>query len=120
MGSNLAIEHIGEPWFVDEKGLDARLQRWGMVLMLGFFTVCVGTQTSTAIDSLIRIKLVWSLICKNWAAALGSLHLALSLYLFYFGLWTTNTTMSASSADPERLNCSLKDVTPPGKVGNPD
>lgn len=34
MGSNLAIEHTGEPWFVHGKGLDARLQRWGMVLML--------------------------------------------------------------------------------------
>lgn len=51
MGSNLAVEHTGES-FVDGKGLDAGLQRWGMVLMLGFFTVCVGTQTSTAIRQL--------------------------------------------------------------------
>lgn len=50
MGSNLAVEHAGES-FVDGKSLDARLQRWGMILMLGFFAVCVGTQTSTAIDS---------------------------------------------------------------------
>lgn len=55
MGSNLALEHTGEPWFVDGKGLDARLQRWGVVLMLGFFTVCVGTQASAAIDSIMWI-----------------------------------------------------------------
>lgn len=29
MGSNLAIKHTGEPWFVDGKGLDKSLQRWG-------------------------------------------------------------------------------------------
>lgn len=55
MGSNFAVEHTGQAWFVDGKGLDARLQRWGKVLMLGFFTACVGTQTSTATDSLIRM-----------------------------------------------------------------
>lgn len=120
MGSNLAIERTGEPWFVDGKGLDARLQRWDMVLMFGFSTVGLGTQTSTAIDTLIWMSLVWGLTCKSWAATLDLLHSAFSLYLFYFRLCTTNTTMSASSAGSERLNCPLKAITLPRKVGNPD
>lgn len=53
MGSKLAIKHTGEPWLVDGKGLDTSLQRWDMVLMFGFSSVGLGTQTSTAVDTLI-------------------------------------------------------------------
>lgn len=94
MGGNLAIEY-GRSALIDGKDLDARLQRWGMVLMLGFFTLCVGAQTSTAIGSSVWMQSVWGLICKNQAATLGSLQSAFSLYLFYFGFWTANTAMSA-------------------------